>query len=92
MVKETRIVVTPGDVLCVRITCPRCQNAVIMKLGSEEQIISDRCPLCSHFWTVTGGDYKAVAIGEIQSLLSNLRRLAQAAYVELEFQDTEQRT
>ena len=86
MVKETRIVITPGDILCVRITCPRCQNAVVMKLVNEERAIRDRCPVCDHSWTQPHVDYPTVDIRAIQKLLSGLRGLAtdKASYVELE--------
>ena len=94
MVKETRIVVTPGDVLCVRITCPRCQNGVLMKLDNEPRVVRDRCPVCDHAWTLHHIDYPTVDIRAVQDLLANLRQLAtnNANYVELEFKDTEQRT
>ena len=93
MVKETRIVVTPGDVLCVRITCPRCRNAVVLRLDNEERAIPDRCPVCNDLWTVGDADRSPVAARVIQDLLASLRRLAadNADYVELEFKDTEQR-
>ena len=93
MVKETRIVVTPGDVLCVRITCPRCRNAVQLTLSNEEPEIKDRCPLCSHLWNTRVDGLEPIDVSTVQSLIGNLRRLTkrEATYIELEFKDTEQR-
>ena len=91
MVKETRIVVNPGDVLCVRVKCPKCTNAIVLRLETDEVTLRDRCPICDHLWGVSQGERKAIDLGTVQNLLSNLRRLARndAMYVELEFKDTD---
>ena len=91
MVKETRIVITPGDVLGVRIKCPRCKNSIVLRLDNEDAAIRDQCPLCSYQWNQRSGDRQAVDVARVECLLSDLRRLAQddATYVELEFRDTD---
>ena len=53
MVKETRIVFSPKDILAVRVTCESCRREVVLRLDEKQAPPTD-CPMCRDSWEMVG--------------------------------------
>ena len=73
MVKEKRLLLEPGDITHLRLTCERCNGATLCTLKSE-QAAPLACPHCGTPWRRSGNS----AIGDpvASQLLQMLRQAA----------------
>ena len=49
MIRETRVLIDPSDLLAIEITCRECQGRLSCPIGGKYQIPT-HCPHCNAFW------------------------------------------
>ncbi len=74
MVKETRFLFEPGDVLHIRVTCAKCGSVFLYPVAPGFQVPS-RCPSCNEWWT----ENHAIPQNESSVAINQLITLLQAA-------------
>ena len=70
MVKQTRIVFSPGDLREASVRCAHCKGTVGRPVGCEYKV-PECCPMCGARW-------KGRSHEDIQSLLVSIRQVAGA--------------
>ena len=74
MVKETRLVFEPGDILNVRVTCDKCKGQMVYPLV-EGFPVPDTCPHCQTPFVLSAGIGRAV-IHHTAALLTAIKFFA----------------